>query len=145
EWEYAARGGANHIYAWGDNFLQNGVFMANSWQGSFPNQDLGEDGFVGIAPIGCFPSNRFGLYDMIGNVWEWTKEVYSPNRQNLTSNKEKNEPFVIKGGSFLCAPNYCIRYRPAARQPQESSLGTNHLGFRTIKRISQSPPPKQSF
>ena len=143
EWEHAARGGSTQIYAWGDQFLIDGDYMANSWQGAFPNQDLGEDGFIGRAPIGCFPPNRFGLYDMIGNVWEWTKEVYSPNRQYLSSNSATNKPYVIKGGSFLCAPNYCIRYRPAARQPQETGLGTNHLGFRTVKRILQSDIPKQ--
>lgn len=96
---------------------------ANTWQGLFPLVDTAEDGFSGSAPVGCFKPNELGLYDMIGNVWELTIDTYA----------DRTPPTrVIKGGSFLCAPNYCIRYRPAARQPQEQDLGTNHVGFRTV-------------
>lgn len=95
---------------------------ANTWQGLFPVINEAEDGFVGIAPVGCFEPNALGLYDMIGNLWEWTADEYesAPGAR------------VIKGGSWLCAPNYCLRYRPGARQPQEEDLATTHLGFRTV-------------
>ena len=107
----------------------------------------GEDGFEFISPVGCFPENNNGLLDMIGNVWEWTNDIYSADREiiehsrpneGLNYKKKANhleEVYVIKGGSYLCSQNYCLRYRPAARQPQETGLGTNHIGFRTIKRI----------
>lgn len=101
---------------------------ANTWQGLFPVINEAEDGFVGIAPVGCFEPNALGLYDMIGNLWEWTADAYegAPGTR------------VIKGGSWLCAPSYCLRYRPGARQPQEADLATTHLGFRTI-----APSPAQ--
>ncbi|MEQ8268105.1 MAG: formylglycine-generating enzyme family protein [Parvibaculum sp.] len=95
---------------------------ANTWQGLFPVINEAEDGFVGIAPVGCFEPNALGLYDMIGNLWEWTSDVYAGTAAAR----------VIKGGSWLCAPNYCLRYRPGARQPQEEDLATTHLGFRTV-------------
>ena len=119
QWEYAARGGAPVI----DTPLgSDGAPAANYYQGVFPQRDLGEDGYEGRAPIGCFPANGFGLYDMIGNVWEWTAEA-DPRAPGSA---------VIKGGSFLCAANYCARYRPSARQFQERGLGTNHIGFRLV-------------
>lgn len=96
---------------------------ANTWQGIFPVIDTAEDGHAGISPVGCFQPNDLGLYDMIGNVWELTATAYAGHVPKAQ---------VIKGGSFLCAPNYCMRYRPGARQPQESDLGTSHVGFRTI-------------
>ncbi len=141
EWEYAAKAGGDTVFAWGDAFVVDGQHQANSWQGAFPVMNTVEDGFEGFAPVGCFAPNGFGLYDLIGNVWEWTSEVYSADRHLVQHSSphlaETNQvSFVIKGGSYLCAPNYCLRYRPAARHPQETGLGTNHLGFRTIKRIN---------
>lgn len=102
--------------------------QANTWQGLFPVINLAEDGFAGIAPVGCFEPNDLGLYDMIGNLWEWTADPYA----GVPGSR------VIKGGSWLCAPSYCVRYRPGARQPQEEDLATTHLGFRTIL---VAPPP----
>ncbi|NOT41833.1 MAG: formylglycine-generating enzyme family protein [Alphaproteobacteria bacterium] len=117
EWEHAARAGASALPE------REQPKNANTWQGVFPIIDTAEDGFTGIAPVGCFKPNAFGLHDMIGNVWEYTADTY----ENQTP-----PAHVIKGGSFLCAPNYCLRYRPAARQPQEDGLGTSHVGFRTV-------------
>ena len=105
--------------------------MANTWQGEFPDHNLGTDGFLGAAPVGCFPPNGYGLYDMIGNVWEWTT---TPYRQDQAAAAPARLLRTIKGGSFLCAPNYCRRYRPSARQPQESGFSALHLGFRTVAR-----------
>jgi len=124
EWEYAAGAGADTRYVWGDERAPGGEEQANTWQGNFPLENKGADGHVGKAPVGCFPPNAFGLYDMIGNVWEWTDTEFQ---------ESNGEPIhVIKGGSFLCAENYCRRYRSAARQPQEAGLPTNHVGFRTV-------------
>lgn len=124
QWEYAARGGLDGAtYAWGEEREPGGVFLANNWQGFFPFHDEGADGFVGRAPVGCYPPNGYGLYDMIGNVWEWTADPYAPADASVG---------LMKGGSYLCAPNYCRRYRPAARHPQEMDLGTDHIGFRTV-------------
>lgn len=117
EWEHAARAGALTLPD------REQPKDANTWQGVFPLIDSAEDGFAGIAPVGCFKSNAFGLHDMIGNVWELTSDEYAGHPSKAR---------VIKGGSFLCAPNYCLRYRPAARQPQEDDLGTSHVGFRTV-------------
>jgi formylglycine-generating enzyme len=124
QWEYAARGGlSGKNYAWGNTKDPNGKTQANYYQGAFPAADLGTDGYKGRAPIGCFAANGYGLYDMIGNVWEYT----------LKSEGPQNNMRVIKGGSYLCAENYCARYRPAARQFQELNLGTNHIGVRFVK------------
>ncbi len=117
QWEWAARAGNPQA----DEREQ--PKDANTWQGVFPLINSAEDGFTGIAPVGCFKPNAYGLNDMIGNVWEWTTTAYDA---------ETPKARVIKGGSFLCAPNYCLRYRPAARQRQEEDLGTTHLGFRTV-------------
>lgn len=135
EWEYAARAGAESADAQPDN--------ANTWQGLFPIIDQGTDGFSGVAPIGCFAPNAFGLHDAIGNVWEWTADRYAPRHGAQSDNPQgpdagvSADPLqpgvpvrVVKGGSFLCAPNYCARYRPAARHAQDTGLGTNHIGFR---------------
>lgn len=141
QWKYAANAGAESQYAWGAEYAPSGIHQANTWQGAFPMINSAEDGYSGTAPIGCFPANKFGLHDMIGNVWEWTSEQYSADRQQIShsapditaSRSHSAKPFVIKGGSHLCAENYCLRYRPAARQPQDPSLGTSHLGFRTVR------------
>lgn len=126
EWEYAANANAATKFVWGDERAPGGREMANTWQGAFPVQNTQKDGFALRAPVGCFPANGFGLYDMIGNVWEWTKS--DAPRASPTSTS------VIKGGSFLCAENYCARYRSGARQFQERDLSTNHIGFRTVSR-----------
>lgn len=120
QWERAARGdqsGPRDPRSWA--YDGEGHPTANSWQGVFPVRDTGQDGHVGLAPVGCFDGNGFGLHDMVGNVWEWTSERRGGNG-------------LIKGGSYLCAMNYCANFRPAAFQAQELDLGTSHIGFRTI-------------
>ena len=121
EWEYAARGGLpDAAYEWGDTAPDDlPERRANTWQGVFPLIDTGADGHRGIAPVGCYAPNGYGLYDMTGNVWEWTADADPATNTG-----------VIKGGSYLCAENYCRRYRPAARHGQELDFGTSHLGFR---------------
>ena len=131
QWEWAARGGAHPLP---DHEQPKD---ANTWQGVFPVADTGDDGFVGLAPVGCFKPNAFGLYDMIGNAWEWTSDRFEPaasQRRSVEDTPERGETpgHVIKGGSFLCAANYCMRYRAGARQKQEDDLAASHLGFRTI-------------
>jgi len=160
EWEFAARGGLDgKNFTWGDDDMQLTKPMANTWQGEFPYQNLLVDKFEGTAPVGSFEPNGYGLYDMAGNVWEWTIDWYVPNLDE-SANKVKTcctthvnprvvsadasyDPFqpqikiprkVVKGGSHLCAPNYCLRYRPAARQPQMIDTGMSHIGFRCVVR-----------
>lgn len=136
EWEFAARVGDP-----GEDFDPSAE--ANTWQGVFPVLNSKEDGFEGVAPVGCFQPNGYGLYDMIGNVWEWTADWYAPQRSDETEHPtgvaqevsyDPSSPGVpvrvIKGGSYLCARTFCMRYRAAARQPQDTGLGTNHIGFR---------------
>jgi formylglycine-generating enzyme required for sulfatase activity len=146
EWEYAARGGLDGApYAWGGEARPDGRYMANSWQGVFPAHDEASDGFHGVAPVGCYEPNGHGLFDMIGNVWEWTRDWYAPGHVDEAAvdprgpadrpgGDEALAARVIKGGSWLCSSNYCGRYRPAARQPHEIDLGASHLGFRTVLR-----------
>ncbi|HKW47844.1 MAG TPA: formylglycine-generating enzyme family protein [Gemmatimonadaceae bacterium] len=150
EWEYAARGGLdNAVYAWGNEFLPNGQFMANTWQGRFPYENLRADGYEGTSPVDAFAPNGFGVRDMIGNVWEWTADWYRTShaaRSNCcgpSAAAASIDPClpeiriprkVLKGGSHLCAPNYCRRYRPAARYPQPIDTSTSHVGFRLIVR-----------
>jgi len=146
EWEFAARGGLDgKAYTWGDEFKPEGKHLANTWQGHFPSMNTAEDGHMGRAPVGCFPANEFGLYDIIGNVWEWTEDPYYPDRRHAVEAGPDAKGFdprqpdievgVIKGGSYLCAANFCARYRPAARHAQDTGLGTNHIGFRTAADI----------
>ena len=157
EWELAARGGLEGAeYGWGDDLMPGGTPMANFWQGQFPWQNLETDGYAGTSPVGAFPPNGYGLVDMIGNVWEWTSDWYSPRHpreapkaccipRNPRGGDERasidsRQPEiviprkVIKGGSHLCAPNYCLRYRPAARFPEPIDTSTCHLGFRCVVR-----------
>lgn len=143
QYEFAARGGLDgKTYGWGDELTPGGKFQANYWQGEFPNKNNGSDGFSGRAPVGCFPANGYGLYDMIGNVWKWTSSPYGPamgSEMQMPDMPAGNMPGsrllrATKGGSFLCAANYCRRYRPAARQPQESGFSAAHLGFRTVSK-----------
>ena len=142
EWEYAARGGLDGAtFTWGDEPAPKGRMMANTWQGEFPWQNLREDGYEGTSPVEKFPANGFGLYDMTGNVWEWTTDAFdrpvAAGRPCCGPPAHAGERFprkVIKGGSHLCAPNYCLRYRPAARQAESVDTTTCHIGFRCVIR-----------
>ena len=156
EWEYAARGGrVGETFAWGEELAPEGRMLANYWQGEFPWQNLETDGYLRTSPVGAFPPNGFGLYDMIGNVWEWTVDWFAANtaetgaaccgppRARLAVEAESYDPLiphvrigrkVLKGGSHLCAPNYCQRYRPAARYAQPIDSPTSHIGFRCVAR-----------
>jgi len=154
EWEFAARGGLDGAeYVWGDEFAPNGKMMANTWQGNFPVQNLLVDGYERTSPVGSFPANGYGLYDMAGNVWEWTTDWYgdrhlpesccgnkNPKGGTMERSYDSNLPEiriprkVLKGGSYLCAPSYCLRYRPAARIAQPIDTSTGHVGFRLIVR-----------
>jgi sulfatase modifying factor 1 len=143
EWEYAARGGLDGAaFAWGDEHFPNGKPMANTWQGDFPWQNLKADGFEGTSPVGTFAPNGYGLYDATGNVWEWTSDWFRAGRSEEASPccappvrpGERFPRKVIKGGSHLCAPNYCLRYRPAARQGETVDTSTGHIGFRCVVR-----------
>ena len=129
EWEFAARGGLeNARYEWGDTPPEQGSPRANTWQGPFPISNTEQDGYFGTAPAGCFGSNGYGLHDMTGNVWEWTKDRYRSGNPNSG---------LLKGGSYLCADNFCRRYRPSARHEQERDFSASHIGFRVIYRTSE--------
>ncbi|MGX1305692.1 sulfatase modifying factor 1 [Amorphus suaedae] len=152
EWEFAARGGLDAAdYAWGQTYQAPGeAWKANTWQGLFPSVDMAEDGHHGTAPAASFAPNGYGLYDMIGNVWEYVGDYWVPGHvpgpkvdpqgpdavvAARFSSPATGPRRVVKGGSWLCAPSYCQRYRPSARQPAELSLGTNHIGFRIVKDV----------
>ena len=151
EWEFAARGGLeDKIYCWGDEMEPGGAIMANTWQGEFPWQSRKPPGKDRTMPVGSFPANGYGLYDMAGNVWEWTADWFTPRHDGGDVQKACCAPpahcydpatpnikvprKVLKGGSHLCAPNYCLRFRPSARMPQMIDTGMSHLGFRTVRR-----------
>ncbi|WP_066557728.1 formylglycine-generating enzyme family protein [Croceicoccus bisphenolivorans] len=160
EWEFAARGGQDdgHEYQWGDELAPGGRMMANYFQGTFPHGNTLEDGWERTSPVGSFPANAYGLFDMIGNVWEWTRDWYAdpvpakkakadaccvianPRGPAKGASYDRATPElkiprrVTKGGSHLCAENYCQRYRPAARQGQAVDSSTSHIGFRCVRR-----------
>lgn len=156
EWERAARhGNDGKMFAWGDTFKPEGKYMANTFQGSFPYDHRKEDGFAGIAPVKQYPPNELGLYDMAGNVWEWTSDKFNPDTYRLrieardgmdccfnpmgpTDVADPRNPFaedsrVQKGGSFLCHVSYCSSYRPSAKMASPPDTGLGHLGFRLVK------------
>jgi formylglycine-generating enzyme required for sulfatase activity len=154
QWELAARGGRDGEDDWSSAFDAEGKPIANTWQGIFPVLNTKDDGYAGTAPVGCFKPNGYGLYDMIGNVWELTSDWYraghsreaavnptGPVLMSLLLAAGQPASRVIKGGSHLCAANHCSRYRPAARQPQESDLSAAHVGFRTVlnRPLAKSP------
>src|SRR4051794_29823471 len=162
EWEFAARGGLDGAaFAWGDEFMPDGRPMANTWLGDFPHQNLSPRAYKRTTPVGAFPPNGYGLTDLIGNVWEWTTDWWSPRHeadalksccipQNPRGGREQDshDPCqpririprkVLKGGSHLCAPSYCRRYRPAARHAQPVDTSTSHVGFRCVVRERREP------
>lgn len=162
EWEFAARGGLDGAeFAWGDAFTPGGRHMANTWQGAFPHENRAEDGYERTSPVTTFPPNGYGLYDMVGNVWEWTSDFYADRHPSDAAKpccipKDPRggleecsyDPClpgiriprrVLKGGSHLCAPNFCSRYRPAARLPEPVDTSTSHVGFRCIVRERSGP------
>lgn len=157
EWEFAARGGLDGAeFTWGDEDTQDSEPLANTWQGTFPWRNTLLDGYERTSPVGTFPPNGYGLFDMTGNVWEWTADWYGsshggdpespccvPRNPGGTSESDSLDAAqpqfpiprkVVKGGSHLCARNYCFRYRPAARQPQMIDTGQSHVGFRCVRR-----------
>ncbi|MGE5721766.1 MAG: formylglycine-generating enzyme family protein [Sphingomonadales bacterium] len=157
EWECAARAGRDRLaYAWGDELAPGGITLANYWQGRFPRENLVLDGFPRTSPVGAFPPNDFGLSDMIGNVWEWTSDWYAVPAVSgqpccsaakrgdgaAEASRDLDDPGrnfprkVLKGGSHLCAENYCRRYRPAARYPQTIDTSTTHIGFRCARDVT---------
>jgi sulfatase modifying factor 1 len=161
EWEFAGRGGLEGAeYAWGDELAPKGTMMANTWWGDFPHRRLRTKGYDRTSPVGLFPANGYGVFDMIGNVWEWTTDWYSarhpadaarpccvpqnPRGGPMHASLDPAQPSVpiprrvVKGGSFLCAPSYCRRYRPAARHAQMIDSGMSHIGFRCITRPSST-------
>ena len=165
EWEFAARGGLDGAeFAWGDAFTPGNRQMANTWQGAFPHENLALDGYERTSPVTAFPPNGYGVHDMIGNVWEWTTDWWAakhppdaakaccvPENPRGGGEEGSYDPCqpqiriprkVIKGGSHLCAPNYCRRYRPAARHAEPVDTSTSHVGFRCVLR--PSVPPEKS-
>lgn len=131
QWEWAARGAQDAPAPSHEQPRE-----ANTWQGQFPVRNARQDGFAGLAPVGCFQPNALGLHDMVGNVWELTADLFGPHGASagpaVTVRQAPARQYVIKGGSYLCSPDYCLRYRPGSRQPQDEDLGTSHVGFRTV-------------
>jgi sulfatase modifying factor 1 len=161
EWEFSARGGLENVeFAWGDELTPGGRHMANTWQGAFPHENLARDGYGRTSPVEAFPPNGYGLFDMIGNVWEWTDDWFAsrhaadaakacciPQNPRGASEGDSYDPSqpliriprkVVKGGSHLCAPNYCRRYRPPARHAQPIDTSMSHVGFRCVAREIRS-------
>ncbi|HEY6877067.1 MAG TPA: SUMF1/EgtB/PvdO family nonheme iron enzyme, partial [Polyangiales bacterium] len=138
QWEYAAKAGRSDEGLHHEPRDARGRPTANFWQGDFPLQNAREDGFVEHAPVGCYEPNAFGLHDMLGNVWEWTSDVYTASHREADgcSPDGQGAGLVIKGGSFLCAASYCARYRVAARHMQERDQPAMHLGFRTVRKVT---------
>jgi formylglycine-generating enzyme required for sulfatase activity len=169
-WERAARGGLEGaVYVWGDEFMPDGQLLANIWLGDFPWQTQRPDGHVGTMPVGSYPPNGFGLFDMAGNVWQWTSDWYAPRHTEPArhaccapmnprggAREDSFDPAlpavhiprkVLKGGSYLCAANYCLRYRPAARSPQMIDSATSHIGFRCVvahNREKEGPASRET-
>ncbi len=164
EWEFAARGGLDGAaFAWGETMRPGGRIMANTWQGAFPYRNTREDGWEATSPVRSFPANGYGLCDMIGNVWEWTQDFWAPRhdaesgkpcciplnprRASVAQSYDPAQPAiriprrVLKGGSFLCAPNHCRRYRPAARHAEAEDTSTCHVGFRCVVRAPHPGTP----
>jgi formylglycine-generating enzyme required for sulfatase activity len=151
EWEYAARGGlAGRTYAWGDELRPGGRMMANWWQGTFPVRDTGEDGYRGRAPVGRFPPNGYGLYDVIGNVWEWVADWYDPVYYRRSPRRDPRGPDrgterVMRGGSWMCSENFCSNYRVASRSRATSDSGLDNVGFRCARdarATAERPSPR---
>lgn len=151
EWEFAARGGLDGAtFTWGEEPNGPTVLRANTWQGRFPHLNTGANGWIGTAPVGSFPPNGYGLYDMTGNTWEWTSDFWTDDHgvasgtcncgpDHLAAASvapgERTARRVMKGGSHLCAPEYCLRYRPAARSPEAEDSSTTHIGFRCARSV----------
>ena len=141
EWEYAARGGlVQRIYPWGDRLKLKGKHLCNIWQGEFPREDTGDDGFTGTCPVDAFPPNGFGIYSITGNTWEWCSDWFSPTFHIQGPSKNPQGPptgdaRVMKGGSFLCHKSYCNRYRVAARSSNTPDSSTSHMSFRCVGNL----------
>ncbi|MCU1441576.1 MAG: hypothetical protein JWP85_2573 [Rhodoglobus sp.] len=142
EWEFAARGGIDGaVYAWGDASDTPDRLLANHWQGAFPWKNTGANGWIGTSPVGTFEPNLFGLVDMTGNTWEWTADPWRPTHSAQQHcgcgpmGAGEHLQRVLKGGSHLCSPEYCLRYRPAARSAQDEDSAATHVGFRCARSI----------
>jgi formylglycine-generating enzyme required for sulfatase activity len=147
QWEYAARGGENHEYIWGEELVPDGIYMANTWQGNFPYENDATDMFSHTAPVKTYEPNKFGLYDMGGNVWEWCSDWYRPDAYKTSASSNPTGPIdsydpmepglpkrVTRGGSFLCSQNVCRGYRPSSRMKTTPDTGLIHTGFRCVRK-----------
>ena len=163
EWEFAARGGVEQqTYMWGNQLVPDGKYLANTWQGGFPNVNTAEDGFKGLAPVRSYPANPFGLYDMAGNVWEIVSDLYkrdyyessphkNPQGASYSPGRDPNDPsgegngdfpeHVIRGGSYVCSEDYCTGYRTSARMTTDAITASNHTGFRCVKDAASQEKP----